>query len=124
MGYKKPPIESRWTKGLSGNERGRPKGSRNLTTITKKILDEKIVVTVGGQRKHITKLEAAIINQTNKAVGGDHKSLRMMIELYKQACPPGSPSEPMKIVILGGLPDAIDPDSSDAMPPIEDSELD
>ena len=32
VGYGNPPKESRFKKGQSGNQRGRPKGSKNLKT--------------------------------------------------------------------------------------------
>ncbi len=33
VGYKKPPLHSRFKKGQSGNPRGRPRGSKNFSTL-------------------------------------------------------------------------------------------
>lgn len=38
----------------------RPKGSRNVATVFAKMLREKVVLNEHGQRKTITKLEAAV----------------------------------------------------------------
>ena len=32
VGFKKPPVHSRFRKGCSGNSKGRPKGTKNLRT--------------------------------------------------------------------------------------------
>ena len=32
VGYKKPPIHTRFKPGVSGNPKGRPKGTKNLAT--------------------------------------------------------------------------------------------
>ena len=33
VGYKKPPLHTRFKKGQSGNPSGRPKGSKNFSTL-------------------------------------------------------------------------------------------
>ena len=50
VGYGKPPRHSRFEPGQSGNPRGRPPGSKNLSSLLKKALDEPVIVveTVGG----------------------------------------------------------------------------
>ena len=58
VGYGKPPQHARFHKGQSGNPRGRPKGSRNLSTLMAKALNEPVVISENGKRKRITKREA------------------------------------------------------------------
>jgi ribosomal protein S20 len=84
-GYGKPPEATRFKKGSSGNPRGRPKGSLNVATMLLKTLREKVVINEHGQRKTITKLEAALKQLTNKAASGDIRALRQLLESARDA---------------------------------------
>jgi hypothetical protein len=50
-GYGKPPRHTRFKKGQSGNPRGRPKGSKNLTTLLTEALNEPVIVAENGGRR-------------------------------------------------------------------------
>jgi hypothetical protein len=56
IGYGRPPVATRFRKGVSGNPRGRPKGARNIATVVAATLGERISITENGRRKRITKL--------------------------------------------------------------------
>lgn len=83
-GYKKPPRNSQFQRGQSGNPRGRPKGTKNARTILMELVSEKITITVNGKRKTVSKLEASLMQLVNKALQGDlkaqHKVLLMLDE--------------------------------------------
>jgi translation initiation factor RLI1 len=85
VGYGRPPQDTRFKKGASGNPKGRPKGSRNVAAVFAKTLREKVVINEHGQRKTITKLEAAVKQFVNKAAGGDLRALQMLVNLSREA---------------------------------------
>ena len=85
VGYGSPPQNTRFQKGLSGNPRGRPKGSLNVATVFIKTLREKVVINEHGQRRTVTKLEAALKQLVNKAASGDIRALRQLLDLARDA---------------------------------------
>src|ERR1039458_6542262 len=50
VGYGAPPEATRFKKGVSGNPKGRPRGSLNVATVFTKILRERVVINEHGQR--------------------------------------------------------------------------
>jgi hypothetical protein len=84
-GYGKPPEATRFQKGISGNPKGRPKGSLNVASLFTKISREKVSINENGQRKNMTKLEAALKQIVNRAASGDHRNQRLMLELANAA---------------------------------------
>jgi hypothetical protein len=89
IGFGKPPKHSRFRKGLSGNPKGRPKGRRNLATVLERTLQEKIVINENGERRTVTKLEAAVKQLVNKAAAGDLAALRQLTALVGSAVEQG-----------------------------------
>jgi hypothetical protein len=85
VGFRRPPEATRFKKGVSGNPRGRPKGSLNVATAFMKALGEKVVINEHGQRKTVTKFEAALKQLVNKAASGDLRALAQLIALAKDA---------------------------------------
>jgi Family of unknown function (DUF5681) len=80
IGYKKPPRQTRFKRGESGNPSGRPKGSKNLATLLEKELRQRVVVNENGRRRSITKQEAMVKHMVNKALSGDRRLLQLMLE--------------------------------------------
>jgi Family of unknown function (DUF5681) len=85
VGYRRPPLGGRFQKGRSGNPSGRPRGSANLATILTKTLREKVVINENGQRKTLTKLQAAVKQLVNKAASGELRALQQLVELAREA---------------------------------------
>ena len=57
----------------------------NVSTVLTKILREKVVVNQNGRRKTVTKLEAALMQLTNKAASGEIRALRQLVELARES---------------------------------------
>jgi hypothetical protein len=79
IGYGKPPKRTQFTKGQSGNPKGRPTGSQNFATLLHKIGRQRVRVTENGGSRHISKFEATMLQLTNKAASGDLKAIRELL---------------------------------------------
>ena len=110
VGKGKPPQHTRFQKGQSGNPKGRPKGKTNLATVLEKALREKVVINENGQRKTVTKLEAALTALVNKAASGDLRALQQLAALVRsgeersaQVTPPTATMTEMDQKVLQGV---------------------
>jgi Family of unknown function (DUF5681) len=79
VGYGKPPQHTQFKKGHSGNIKGRPRGSRNASTLLDEALRERVIVTENGVRRSLTKLEATLKQLVNKAAQGDHRAMQLLL---------------------------------------------
>ena len=79
IGYKKPPKNSQFKAGQSGNRKGRPKGSLNLSTEINNEMESRVTVKENGQNKQVTKKRIIAKQLVNKAAGGDLKAAGMLI---------------------------------------------
>ena len=85
VGYGRPPHHSQFKKGQSGNPKGRPKGSKNLSTYIEQELKQKITVTENGVRKCIPKKQAIAKQFVNKAASGDLKTVPLLLNEERNA---------------------------------------
>ncbi len=82
IGYKRPPINTRFQPGTSGNPTGRPKGIPSLKTDLVEALSE--MTTVG--RSKITKQRAVINRLVENAMGRNAGDIKLLLTLYLQIC--------------------------------------
>lgn len=78
VGYMKPPIETRFKPGQSGNKTGRPRGSRNTYTIFEKLINAKVFITQDGKQIKITKQEALLMQAINSGLKGNLKAIQSL----------------------------------------------
>ena len=81
VGYRKPPAHARFTKGKSGNAKGRPKRSKNLRTDLVEELSESIRVREGDREFRVSKQRALIKSLVARAVKGDTKAANSIVSL-------------------------------------------
>jgi len=84
VGYRRPPLETRFMPGQSGNPAGRPKGSANLRTLIEKVLKEQIALREGNDTKTISKAEAIVRGLVIGALKGDSRSQMTFFRLAEQ----------------------------------------
>ncbi|MDR1160409.1 MAG: DUF5681 domain-containing protein [Syntrophomonadaceae bacterium] len=80
VGYRKPPEDSKFKPGQSGNSKGRPRKRKEegMFDLLNKELKSKLTLKDGSK---ITKAEAAIRQLCNKASGGDFKSGKLILDI-------------------------------------------
>jgi uncharacterized protein DUF5681 len=83
VGYGKPPRDTRFKRGQSGNPRGRPPGAKNLSTLLNEALNELVVVTENGGRKRISKRQAAFKQLVNDAAKGNWRALKLLVDILQ-----------------------------------------
>ena len=81
VGFKKPPKETQFKPGQSGNPNGRPKGSRNVATDLQEELDEEIEVTERGTSLTLTKRRALIKTLMMKGLKGEIRAAEGLVRL-------------------------------------------
>ena len=83
VGYGKPPVASRFTKGKSGNPKGSKKASpiEDVRIVVENILMEPIELRDGGKIRTASKLEAIMQAQRINALKGNTKAVRTLFKL-------------------------------------------
>jgi len=81
VGFRRPPVHSRFKKGQSGNPKGRPRGSENMVLLLRKILNKKVTVREGNKILKLTQFEAMMGNLSVKAMKGEPKAIKLVLEL-------------------------------------------
>jgi len=84
VGYGRPPIESRFQPGTSGNPRGRRKGSKNLKTLVRKAMTASISIQEGTKTRRVSKIEGVVLRQLQSALKGDDRSAMAVIKMAMQ----------------------------------------
>lgn len=85
VGFKKPPLHSRFKKGCSGNSKGRPKGTKNLRTDLAEVLQERITVTEGDRKVRMSKQRAIVMTLVAKTLKGDLRSANTLLNTMFRA---------------------------------------
>jgi hypothetical protein len=81
IGYKKPPVRTRFKKGQSGNPKGRPKGKVTIAdadAVFDQVLSAHLPVSQNGRSHKMSKLEAMFTQTVNQSLKGHHPSTRLV----------------------------------------------
>jgi uncharacterized protein DUF5681 len=85
VGYCKPPKDTQFQKGVSGNPKGRPKKCRNFDEELIRESESLMPITEKGQRKRLSKHKVAIKQLINQVISGNPSAQRMYFRLLQQA---------------------------------------
>ena len=84
VGYKRPPRQTQFKAGLSGNPRGRPKRKKlDIGLALNKALNDKVVVT--GLGKTMTGFEAVVQSIVHRVLQGESKAIPELVRLFAKA---------------------------------------
>ena len=83
VGYRKPPVHTRFQPGRSGNPNGRPKGSQNMATALEHELNSRLTINEGGRQRTITKRDAIAKQLVNKSASGDPRLMQLLLTMTR-----------------------------------------
>jgi hypothetical protein len=81
VGPGKPPKDSRFKPGQSGNPKGRPKGRMNIRTVIDRELRRIVTVTEDGKPRRMTTQEVIIRRLAHEGIKGRHQSTELLMRL-------------------------------------------
>jgi hypothetical protein len=81
VGYRKPPKDSQFKKGQSGNPKGRTRQTRNLKTDLMKILGQRISVREGDRKFKVSGQEGALMALMANCLKRDTKAISTLVNL-------------------------------------------
>ena len=83
VGPGRPPRASRSSKGRTGKRRRA--AAKQLPAVLAEALDQKMVVTIDGRRRRITKREAMVAQLVDKSAAADLRAVKLLLDMLKMA---------------------------------------
>ena len=82
VGYKKPPKDTRFKPGQSGNPKGRPKADVSMRQLIKKLGSEKLAVDSERGRVKIPAVELVLRQLRHQALKGDKTAIKQFTTMW------------------------------------------
>jgi Family of unknown function (DUF5681) len=80
VGNCRPPIAHQFKPGIGGNPKGRPKGSKNFSSLLDEELAQIVVVNENGKRVRMPNRRALAKQLVNGALGNNPKASRLVLD--------------------------------------------
>ena len=84
VGRGKPPKQTQFKPGQSGNPGGRRKGSLNLRTVLSAVMESEIELVENGRRRKVPLVEALLKRQAQEALRGQIRALDSLLDRYER----------------------------------------
>lgn len=84
VGYRRPPVASRFKKGRSGNPRGRPKRTRLAKSLLDQALSAPVTISEGGATRVVEQRVALFKSLVARAIKGDARAAALIVRLMDQ----------------------------------------
>lgn len=84
VGYRRPPVSTRFQKGKSGNPRGRPR-NRQRQVPHDGVLGQMVTIREDGRERRVTAAEAFLLQLTQKGLAGDSAAARSSLDAIEKA---------------------------------------
>jgi hypothetical protein len=81
VGYRKPPRDTQFKKGHSGNPKGRPRGTKNLRTDFLEELNERMTIREGSREVTLSKQRVFLKSLMSGAMKGSPAAIRSILDL-------------------------------------------
>lgn len=88
VGYGKPPRRTRFKQGASGNPRGRPRRSKDISTLFDQQLDRLVTVTRDGRKVRVSVRELFAMNIVKAAVNGNSRAQELLLRHMRESGKP------------------------------------
>jgi hypothetical protein len=98
VGYRNPPVASRFREGQSGNPKGRPRGRRTELPY-EAVLGQEVLIRESGRERRVTAAEAFILQLTKLGLDGDSAAARAAIAAIQDIRGTNPSDESLEIII-------------------------
>jgi hypothetical protein len=80
VGYGRPPKETRFRPGQSGNPTGARKGRKTIGARLQELMNSKVTVTEQGRSRRISRLDVMLRQLANDAMRGDQRAVKLLMD--------------------------------------------
>lgn len=96
VGYRRPPKSTRFKKGRSGNPKGRPTGSKNVSSVLLDVIGQKIPVTENGRTRRVPVFEVILRRLANDAMRNEPRAVKLLLSLVDRYADTRETTEPIE----------------------------